>query len=128
MIWGCREPEMEMGVQRAGDGNGGAESRRWAGPGVLGPVKTAPVTSMEGRGCSRAEMLRRTVPKSLLSPVQTAPPTLNVTKGGDGYILNWEVMTYYNHIEYTYEVQYKKDAASWEVRGLRGLLGGSGGM
>ncbi|XP_036311655.1 cytokine receptor common subunit beta [Pipistrellus kuhlii] len=46
--------------------------------------------------------------------IQMAPPTLNVTKGGDGYILRWEVTMYYRHIEYTSEVQYKKDAASWE--------------
>ncbi|KAK1341575.1 hypothetical protein QTO34_017990 [Cnephaeus nilssonii] len=46
--------------------------------------------------------------------IQMAPPTLNVTKGRDGYILRWEVKMFYGHIEYIFEVQYKKDAASWE--------------
>lgn len=59
-------------------------------------------------------------PKSFLPPVQMAPPTLNVTKGRDGYILRWEVKMFYGHIEYIFEVQYKKDAASWEVRGPEG--------
>ncbi|XP_016017274.2 cytokine receptor common subunit beta isoform X3 [Rousettus aegyptiacus] len=47
--------------------------------------------------------------------IQMAPPTLNLTKGRDGYILRWEVekMTY-GHIQHTFEVQYKKDAASWQ--------------
>lgn len=47
--------------------------------------------------------------------IQMAPPKLNVTKGSDGYSLSWEVQTmYYTHIKHTFEVQYKKDAASWE--------------
>lgn len=57
-------------------------------------------------------------PKSFLLAVQMAPPTLNVTKGRDGYLLRWEVKMFYNHIEYTFEVQYKKNETSWEVRGL----------
>lgn len=65
-------------------------------------------------------MWRRMSPDSFLPPVQMAPPTLNVTKGRDGYVLRWEVKMFYAHIEYTFEVQYKKDAASWEVRGLLG--------
>lgn len=46
-----------------------------------------------------------------------APPKLNVTKGSDGYSLSWEVQTM--HLvprKLTFEVQYKKDTASWEVR------------
>ncbi|KAM5250749.1 cytokine receptor common subunit beta [Hipposideros larvatus] len=47
--------------------------------------------------------------------IQMAPPKLNVTKGSDGYSLSWEVQTmFYTHIKRTFEVQYKKDAASWE--------------
>lgn len=49
-----------------------------------------------------------------------AAPTLNVTKGGDGYILRWEVKAmFYKHIKQAFEVQYKKDAASWQVRAWR---------
>lgn len=99
--WGCREPEVG-GTWDAGAGE----------------------DSMEGRECSRGGMLRRMFPKSFLPPVQMAPPTLNVTKGRDGYILRWEVKMFYNHIEYTFEVQYKKDTASWEVRGPEGPAGG----
>ncbi|XP_057599565.1 cytokine receptor common subunit beta-like isoform X2 [Hippopotamus amphibius kiboko] len=47
--------------------------------------------------------------------IQMAPPTLNVTKGRDGYILQWkEEKMSYEHITCIFEVQYKKDAASWE--------------
>ncbi|XP_066115336.1 cytokine receptor common subunit beta [Saccopteryx bilineata] len=48
--------------------------------------------------------------------IQMAAPTLTVTKGGDSYILRWEVkkMTY-DHIEHTFEVQYQKgEAPSWK--------------
>ncbi|XP_014635375.1 PREDICTED: cytokine receptor common subunit beta-like [Ceratotherium simum simum] len=44
-----------------------------------------------------------------------APPTLNVTKSRDGYILHWRAEEMiYKHIGHTFQVQYKKDAASWE--------------
>ncbi|KAM7115616.1 cytokine receptor common subunit beta isoform 1-T5 [Molossus nigricans] len=47
--------------------------------------------------------------------IQMAPPTLNVTKGRDGYVLRWQIEKMaYEHIQHTFEVQYKKDAASWE--------------
>ncbi|XP_039733706.1 cytokine receptor common subunit beta isoform X2 [Pteropus medius] len=47
--------------------------------------------------------------------IQMAPPTLNVTKGRDSYILRWEVEKMaFPHIQHTFEVQYKKDAASWQ--------------
>ncbi|XP_032974203.1 cytokine receptor common subunit beta-like isoform X1 [Rhinolophus ferrumequinum] len=47
--------------------------------------------------------------------IQLAPPTLNVTKGRDGYSLSWEVQAMlFSHIKHTFEVQYKQDAASWE--------------
>ncbi|XP_054430490.1 cytokine receptor common subunit beta [Pteronotus mesoamericanus] len=47
--------------------------------------------------------------------IQMAPPKLNVTKGGDGYILHWEVEKMaYSHIVHTFEVQYKKAADSWQ--------------
>lgn len=45
------------------------------------------------------------------------PPKLNVTRSTDGYVLLWkaeEMM--YKHIGHTFQVQYKKDTASWEVR------------
>ena len=46
-----------------------------------------------------------------------APPTLNVTKGRDGYILHWrEEKMSYSHIACIFQVQYKKEGASWEVR------------
>ncbi|XP_070456724.1 cytokine receptor common subunit beta-like isoform X1 [Equus przewalskii] len=47
--------------------------------------------------------------------IQMAPPTLNVTRSKDGYVLLWkaeEMM--YKHIGHTFQVQYKKDTASWE--------------
>ncbi|XP_070363033.1 cytokine receptor common subunit beta-like isoform X1 [Equus asinus] len=47
--------------------------------------------------------------------IQMVPPTLNVTRSTDGYVLLWkaeEMM--YKHIGHTFEVQYKKDTASWE--------------
>ncbi|XP_036155829.1 cytokine receptor common subunit beta [Myotis myotis] len=46
--------------------------------------------------------------------IQMVPPTLNVTKGRDGYILRWDVKIFHVYIDYTFEVQYKKDTASWE--------------
>lgn len=46
-----------------------------------------------------------------------ASPTLNLTKGRDGYILHWkEGKMNYQHIACIFQVQYKKEAASWEVR------------
>lgn len=46
-----------------------------------------------------------------------ASPTLNLTKGRDGYILHWkEEKMNYEHIACIFQVQYKKEAASWEVR------------
>ncbi|XP_058938274.1 cytokine receptor common subunit beta [Kogia breviceps] len=47
--------------------------------------------------------------------IQMAPPTLNVTKGTEGYILHWEEEKMnYKHIACIFQVQYKKEAASWE--------------
>ncbi|XP_008054478.1 cytokine receptor common subunit beta [Carlito syrichta] len=47
--------------------------------------------------------------------IQMAQPTLNVTKDGDSYSLRWEAKKMpYKHIEHTFEVQYRKDAATWE--------------
>ncbi|OWK04006.1 CSF2RB [Cervus elaphus hippelaphus] len=47
--------------------------------------------------------------------IQMAPPTLNVTKGRDGYILHWkEEKMSYSHITCMFQVQYKKEGASWE--------------
>lgn len=66
---------------------------------------------------------------AFLSPVQMTPPTLNVTKGRDGYILRWAVeKMFYKHIQHTFEVQYKKDAASWQVRACALVGLGGGGM
>ncbi|XP_001916724.2 cytokine receptor common subunit beta isoform X1 [Equus caballus] len=47
--------------------------------------------------------------------IQMPPPKLNVTRSTDGYVLLWkaeEMM--YKHIGHTFQVQYKKDTASWE--------------
>lgn len=75
------------------------------------------MTSMERTECSVGGVLGTIFPESFLPPVQMAPPTLNVTKGRDGYILRWEIEKMpYEHIQHTFEVQYKKDAASWKVR------------
>ncbi|XP_059881576.1 cytokine receptor common subunit beta isoform X1 [Delphinus delphis] len=47
--------------------------------------------------------------------IQMASPTLNLTKGRDGYILHWkEGKMNYEHIACIFQVQYKKEAASWE--------------
>ncbi|KAM9671391.1 cytokine receptor common subunit beta-like isoform 1-T6 [Trichechus inunguis] len=47
--------------------------------------------------------------------IQMGRPTVNVTKDGDSYILRWEAQKqYYDHIVYTFEVQYRKDTVSWE--------------
>ncbi|XP_022452329.1 cytokine receptor common subunit beta [Delphinapterus leucas] len=47
--------------------------------------------------------------------IQMASPTLNLTKGRDGYILHWkEEKMNYEHIACIFQVQYKKEAASWE--------------
>ncbi|XP_027630752.1 cytokine receptor common subunit beta isoform X1 [Tupaia chinensis] len=47
--------------------------------------------------------------------IQMARPTLNVTKDGDGYSLRWDkAKMQYSHIRHTFEVQYRKDADSWE--------------
>ncbi|XP_032348043.1 cytokine receptor common subunit beta [Camelus ferus] len=47
--------------------------------------------------------------------IQMAPPTLNVTKGRDGYILHWkEEEMHYSHIGCIFQVQYKKDEETWE--------------
>nr|XP_013008444.1 cytokine receptor common subunit beta-like [Cavia porcellus] len=46
--------------------------------------------------------------------IQMEPPTLNVTKEGEGYSLQWEEI---NKIQkgLEFEVQYRKDTASWET-------------
>ncbi|XP_014636405.1 PREDICTED: cytokine receptor common subunit beta [Ceratotherium simum simum] len=47
--------------------------------------------------------------------IQMAPPTLNVTKTGDAYVLHWRAAEMHEkHIGHTFQVHYKKDAASWE--------------
>ncbi|XP_012493514.1 PREDICTED: cytokine receptor common subunit beta [Propithecus coquereli] len=47
--------------------------------------------------------------------IQMARPSLNVTKNGDSYSLRWETRRMqYDHIDYTFEVQYRKDSATWE--------------
>ncbi|KAK2488792.1 hypothetical protein MC885_015115 [Smutsia gigantea] len=47
--------------------------------------------------------------------IQMAHPTLNVTKGRDGYILRWKAgEMQYKHIGHSFQVQYKKEADSWE--------------
>eukprot|EP00069_Balaena_mysticetus_P008717 bmy_01163T0 len=47
--------------------------------------------------------------------IQMARLTLNVTKGRDGYILHWkEGKMNYEHIARIFQVQYKKEEASWE--------------
>ncbi|XP_077024834.1 cytokine receptor common subunit beta isoform X2 [Tamandua tetradactyla] len=47
--------------------------------------------------------------------IQMARPTLNVTKDRSSYSLRWEAEElFYKHISYTFQVQYRKDAASWE--------------
>lgn len=75
------------------------------GSGVLGRVS---VTSRKCKECSL---------KLPLPAVQMAPPTLNLTKDREGYILHWkEEKMNYPHIGYIFQVQYKKDADSWEVR------------
>lgn len=53
-----------------------------------------------------------------------AHPTLNVTKGRDGYVLRWKAgEMQYKHIAHAFQVQYKKEADSWEVRPVsRGSL------
>lgn len=46
-----------------------------------------------------------------------AQPAVNVTKSRDGYTLHWTAKEmFYKHIGHTFQVQYKTDAASWEVR------------
>nr|XP_012642571.1 cytokine receptor common subunit beta [Microcebus murinus]XP_012642572.1 cytokine receptor common subunit beta [Microcebus murinus] len=47
--------------------------------------------------------------------IQMARPSLNVTKNGDSYSLRWETRKMqYDHIDYTFEVQYRRDSATWE--------------
>uniref|UniRef100_UPI0030FD2120 Cytokine receptor common subunit beta n=1 Tax=Homo sapiens TaxID=9606 RepID=UPI0030FD2120 len=47
--------------------------------------------------------------------IQMAPPSLNVTKDGDSYSLRWETMKMrYEHIDHTFEIQYRKDTATWK--------------
>lgn len=47
--------------------------------------------------------------------IQMAHPTLNVTKGRDGYVLRWKAgEMQYKHIAHAFQVQYKKEADSWE--------------
>uniref|UniRef100_A0A8C9DN13 Colony stimulating factor 2 receptor subunit beta n=1 Tax=Prolemur simus TaxID=1328070 RepID=A0A8C9DN13_PROSS len=47
--------------------------------------------------------------------IQMARPSLNMTKNEDSYSLRWETRKMqYNHIDYTFEVQYRKDSATWE--------------
>lgn len=67
--------------------------------------------------------------KASLPPVQMAPPTLNVTKSRDGYTLSWtEGEMLYKHIGHTFQIQYKKDVDTWEVRAYAREGGrGSGG-
>lgn len=56
-------------------------------------------------------------PKNLPSTVQMARPTLSVTKEGDSYSLRWKAQQMsYSHIEHTFQIQYRKDTATWEVK------------
>ncbi|KAG8511123.1 Cytokine receptor common subunit beta [Galemys pyrenaicus] len=48
--------------------------------------------------------------------IQLARPSINVTRGADGYMLHWAAeKMLYDHIGHTFQVQYRKDADSWEV-------------
>lgn len=53
-------------------------------------------------------------------PVQLAPPTLKVTKTGDSYSLSWATKKMTVDITYTFQVQYKSEDVSWEVRAWGG--------
>ncbi|XP_040841500.1 cytokine receptor common subunit beta isoform X1 [Ochotona curzoniae] len=47
--------------------------------------------------------------------IQMARPTLSVTKEGDSYSLRWKAQQMsYSHIEHTFQIQYRKDTATWE--------------
>ncbi|XP_058164741.1 cytokine receptor common subunit beta isoform X1 [Dasypus novemcinctus] len=47
--------------------------------------------------------------------IQMEPPDLNVTNDRGSYSLHWSAKKlFYNHIEYTFQVQYRKEAATWE--------------
>lgn len=53
-------------------------------------------------------------------PVQLAPPTLKATKTGDSYSLSWTTKEMTLSIAYTFQVQYKSEDVSWEVRAWGG--------
>ncbi|KAG8511130.1 Cytokine receptor common subunit beta [Galemys pyrenaicus] len=47
--------------------------------------------------------------------IQLARPSINVTRGADGYMLHWAVEEMpFDYNGYTFQVQYRKDADSWE--------------
>lgn len=54
-------------------------------------------------------------------PVQLAPPTLKATKTGDSYSLSWTTKKMTVDITCTFQVQYKSEDVSWEVRAWGGL-------
>ncbi|XP_075408749.1 cytokine receptor common subunit beta-like [Tenrec ecaudatus] len=55
--------------------------------------------------------------------IQMDPPTLNVTKDDNSYILRWKSQKlYYDHLTYIFEVQYRKDADSWEESKTEALV------
>ena len=51
----------------------------------------------------------------ILPLVQMEPPILNQTKNRDSYSLHWETQKIPKYIDHTFQVQYKKKSASWEV-------------
>ncbi|XP_049628419.1 cytokine receptor common subunit beta [Suncus etruscus] len=54
--------------------------------------------------------------------IQLAPPTLNGTKTGDSYSLSWKTKKMTFNIAYTFQVQYKSEAVSWETTKMESLL------
>nr|XP_035127532.2 cytokine receptor common subunit beta isoform X6 [Callithrix jacchus] len=47
--------------------------------------------------------------------IQMAPPSLTVSKNGDSYSLHWKAMKMqYEHIDHTFEIQYRKNSTTWE--------------
>ncbi|XP_037587425.1 cytokine receptor common subunit beta isoform X2 [Cebus imitator] len=47
--------------------------------------------------------------------IQMAPPSLTISKDGDSYSLHWKAMKMqYEHIDHTFEIQYRKNSTTWE--------------
>ncbi|XP_023584678.1 cytokine receptor common subunit beta [Trichechus manatus latirostris] len=96
---------------------GATKTPRGEGPGAPGSWANRDSTWDEQGmlGILRARVGAGHSLKVSLPPVQMGRPTVNVTKDGDSYILRWEAQKqYYDHIVYTFEVQYRKDTVSWE--------------